>query len=113
MKTTMILAAAALTALAFVGGCNKSTKGEMGAVSGQKCADKACCGTCKGDKSKCTGGACSAKKDGSMGAVGEKKDGCCPSQKKDASMGAVNGKSCDSAAKAGCPASGSSCGAKN
>ncbi|MEI7656967.1 MAG: hypothetical protein WCK33_02750 [Phycisphaerae bacterium] len=110
MKTTTILAAAALAALAFVGGCNKSSKGDMGAVGGQKCAEKACCGKCGGDKSKCDGSC--KKKEGSMGTVGEKKDGCCPSQKKDASMGAVNGKSCEGA-KAACPASGSGCSSKN
>ena len=82
MKSINVLALAAVAALTFAGGCSKSTKSDMGAVSGQKCTDKAACETiCDGP----------AKKEGAMGTVDAKKEGCCPS-KKDASMGAVNSK---------------------
>ena len=74
-----------------------------------KC-DMACCKT----NSKSSMGAVSDKKDGccaeaaksdaSMGAVGEKKDGCCSSKAKtDASLGAVSEKSSCTAV---CPATG-------
>lgn len=98
MKSLNVLAVAAVAALAFVGGCNKSTKSDMGAVSGQKCSEKATCS----DKGACDA---SAKKEGAMGAVEGKKEGCC-SAKKEGSMGAVNAK------KEGCSSS-KTCADKN
>ena len=73
MKTTQILAVTAFAALAFIGGCNKSTKSDMGAVGGQKCSEKGTCpasGTCD-----------AAKKDGAMGAVSGEKKACCEAGK--------------------------------
>ncbi|MFZ4573708.1 MAG: hypothetical protein ACOYN0_04880 [Phycisphaerales bacterium] len=92
----------AVAALVLVGCSSSNKSANMGAVNAEK---KACCS----EKGTCTEG---AKKDGSMGAVGEKKAGCCSEgAKKDAAMGAVSEKKegacsgktgCDSAKS--CPA---------
>jgi hypothetical protein len=85
---TKFLAITAVAALAFVGGCNKSTKtSDMGAMNNAKCSEKTEC--------------CASKKDGAMGTVGEKGDCASKCAEKKANMGAMTEKK-DCASKASC-----------
>jgi hypothetical protein len=88
MKSIKFIAVATIASLAFIGGCNKSAKSDMGAMGKEKCSDKAGC--CEGAKAK----------EGAMGTVNGQKSECCKS--KEASMGTVNGKSSCSADKSAC-----------
>lgn len=75
----------AAAALVLAGCSSEKKEGSMGAVNAEKtCTTKEGCASKEG----CT-------KDASMGAVGEKKSGCC-SASKEAAMGAVSEK------KSGC-----------
>ncbi|GJQ30946.1 MAG: hypothetical protein HBSAPP03_28300 [Phycisphaerae bacterium] len=75
-KIVTVLGVVALAAL--VGCASNKSSGSAGAVKAKDCC---------AEKSGCTE---SKKADGSMGAVGEKKAGCCSGEKKaEGSMGAV------------------------
>jgi hypothetical protein len=90
MKKYGVLLCVAAMGLGLVGCKEEKAESSMGAV---------------GTKAECTdkSAGCTEEKAGSMGAVSEKKDGCCPSKAKtEGSMGAVSEKSDCSAAKTGC-----------
>ena len=81
-----ILNLVAVCALVALAGCSStnSNSASPGAVGEKSECSKECAKECTGEKT-----------DASMGAVGEKKAGCCSQQKaaSDASMGAVSEKS--------------------
>lgn len=92
-KITTVLGIVALAAL--VGCASTKSSGSAGAVKA-----KDCCAESKAS------GTEAKKADGSMGAVGEKKAGCCSGEKKaEGSMGAVAPKAECPAAKAACSGS--------
>jgi len=101
-KFSMIVGFAALSML---GAChnNDDRNGNMGSMHDKnchcsKCMDKANMGAMHDKNCACT--KCTDMKKGNMGAVGEKKAGCCSEAKPAGSMGAVSEK------KSGCCASG-------